>query len=363
MYKVFYDAAKKIDALLHKNTVAFPRRAPLVPVAGCSLPASVTPAVLRDAFGRVLASAQALAQKPKEIFFIPRVNIKEKIQEIITLLSHRTRCRFVDIVHGSRSRADVVVSFMALLELVKQKSVSVSQRELFHDIVILRAADVPAFSDQRGQTLLEVMGGFFVIAVGLLGIMSLATTNVRNEGIGLSRLTATNLAREGIELVRNIRDTNWLSDVPWYNGLVDGAGSRCAMIPSAREEMVRFLACPAGAAFFDDAFRLSISEQAITAGGDTLAFDEYVQDTGHASATEKQTVFYRKMTLDPLCLDGTGEKETTDGCLFDSDCLDESKRPTIPSCAMGMRVTAEVSWRQSGSDHLTRLRENIYNWR
>jgi len=367
MVKVFYEAAKKIDALSRKKTVAFPRRAPLSQDTEFSPSPSLNPAVLRDAFQRVLTGVQVLMQKPKEILFIPRVSIKDKIEEIVLLLSSRVRCRFTEIIHGAQSRADVVVSFMALLELVKQRSVSVSQNELFHEIVISRNV-TPALSDQRGQTLLEVMGGFFVIAVGLIGVMSLATTNVRNEGIGLSRLIATNLAREGVELVRNIRDTNWLADQPWYNGLVDDAGYRCATIPSARGGTVQFVSCPGGASFFDDTFRLSTAAKTITIDennptGTPLAADEYVQDGGQSSATEKQTVFYRKLTLDPLCLNAIGDAETGDGCVFDPDCLDESKRGAKQSCAIGLRVTAEVAWKQSGTDHSTRVRENIYNWR
>ncbi|MDP2629872.1 MAG: segregation/condensation protein A [Candidatus Uhrbacteria bacterium] len=367
MYKVFYEAAKKIDALSRKKTVAFPRRAPLPQDTGFSPPASLTPLVLKDVFMRVLSSAQALIPKPREIIFIPRVSIREKIEEIVTLLTNRTRCHFAEIIQGARSRGDVVVSFMALLELVKQRSVFVTQSELFHDIVISRNPS-PALSDQRGQTLLEVLGGFFVIAIGLVGIMSLATTNVRNDGIGLSRLIATNLARESIEVVRNIRDSNWLSDKPWYIGLVDGVGNQCAIIPSVRTGALQFIACPAGPSFFDSALQLSTSSQTMPVdeskpSENVLSFDEYVQDGGHSSATEKATVFYRKIMLDPLCLNGTSDAETTDNCVFDADCLDESKRVAKPSCAIGMRVTADVAWKQSGTDHQTRIRENIYDWR
>jgi hypothetical protein len=197
--------------------------------------------------------------------------------------------------------------------------------------------------------------------------MSLATTNVRNEGIGLSRLIAINLAREGIELTRNIRDSNWLSDRPWYAGLVDDAGDRCAVIQSVRQGSLNFLACPAAPTFFDNAFGLSLSSQNY-AVSDTreLPFDEYVQDGMMRSATEQPTVFYRTIILDPFCLNSDKTAETIEGCVVNDDCLDESKRESEPTCAnqaIGVRVTAEVSWKQSGSEYTTRIREHIYNWR
>jgi len=365
MYKVFYEAAKKIDALSRKKMVAFPRRAPLSQDTGFAPPDSLTSLVLRDTFLRVLSNVQILIQKPKEIIFVPRISIREKIHEIVELLTSRARCQFGDVIKNAQSRADIVVSFLALLELVKQRSVSVSQEDLFHDIVISREP-VGILSDQRGQTLMEVLGGFFVIAIGLVGVMSLATTNVKNEGIGVSRLIATNLARESIESIRSIRDTNWLSDLPWYTGLVDPLGNHCAVIPSARQGVLTFLPCPQGS-FSIDAFRLSRVAQTQVTSSTVLpvAFDEYVQDGGGKSATETPTVFYRKLTLDALCLNDTKSAETTIGCAFDDTCLSEAKRTDV-SCnkqAIGMRITADVSWNQSGTNHSTRLRENLYDWR
>lgn len=82
---------------------------------------------------------------------------------------------------------------------------------------------------KRGFTLLEVTVAIFVVTVGLVGIF----TAIQNLSISASsssnRLIAIYLAQEGIEIVKNIRDTNWLEQrfvtpASWNEGLTDCSG-------------------------------------------------------------------------------------------------------------------------------------------
>lgn len=80
----------------------------------------------------------------------------------------------------------------------------------------------------NGFTIIEVLIAIFVILVGLLGAFSVINQSLSASGIVSSRLVAAYLAQEGIEIIRNIRDTNWLQageplkTSPWDNGLPDG---------------------------------------------------------------------------------------------------------------------------------------------
>lgn len=78
---------------------------------------------------------------------------------------------------------------------------------------------------QSGFSILEIIVVLFVISFGLMGIVSLTMQNISVQHVNKNNLIASQLAQEGLELVRNMRDTNWLTmgSVPWNQGLeVDG---------------------------------------------------------------------------------------------------------------------------------------------
>lgn len=80
---------------------------------------------------------------------------------------------------------------------------------------------------EGGQTLLETIIAIGVILIGILGALVLVVANVQASRQSINRVTAANLAREGIEVVRNLRDGNWLAGKTantnpnsWYEGIV-----------------------------------------------------------------------------------------------------------------------------------------------
>lgn len=73
----------------------------------------------------------------------------------------------------------------------------------------------------KGSTLLELIAVIFIITVGIVGVSSLITQTISLAASSSQKLTAIYLAQEGIEIVRNIRDTNWVAGGDWNNGLLD----------------------------------------------------------------------------------------------------------------------------------------------
>ncbi len=66
---------------------------------------------------------------------LPRVTIREKIQVIIDTLRHSSKTTFRSLLR-TRSRIEIVVSFLAMLELVKRRLIQAEQIGLFTDIEI-----------------------------------------------------------------------------------------------------------------------------------------------------------------------------------------------------------------------------------
>jgi len=65
---------------------------------------------------------------------MPRVTIREKISTIVNLLRQRGRTTFRSFLNSRGDRLEVVVTFLAMLELIKRKVVNASQANIFGEI-------------------------------------------------------------------------------------------------------------------------------------------------------------------------------------------------------------------------------------
>ncbi len=66
--------------------------------------------------------------------------------------------------------------------------------------------------NQQGQTLIETMVAIFIMVMGIVSALGLALYSL-NASTGITKqIVAVGLAREGLEVVKNMRDTNWLKD-------------------------------------------------------------------------------------------------------------------------------------------------------
>ncbi len=70
-----------------------------------------------------------------------------------------------------------------------------------------------------GFTLVELMTVVLVVSIGIVGVVNLISQILLYTRLNQSKLIASYLAQEGIEIVRNIRDTNWLEQTSWDDGI------------------------------------------------------------------------------------------------------------------------------------------------
>ncbi len=63
---------------------------------------------------------------------------------------------------------------------------------------------------RSGQTFLEMVIAIGVIIAAVVGSMTLIVSTITAGRVTQSRVEAANFAREGIEIVRGIRDSNWI---------------------------------------------------------------------------------------------------------------------------------------------------------
>ena len=73
--------------------------------------------------------------------------------------------------------------------------------------------------NNKGFTILEVIIAIFFLTIGLGSAFGVIHKILSFSSINNSRLIAASLSQEGIEIVKNIRDTNYIQEEVWDNGI------------------------------------------------------------------------------------------------------------------------------------------------
>ena len=163
-----------------------------------------------------------------------------------------------------------------------------------------------------GFTLLEVLIAAFIITVGIMGVFTVINKSVSQMAASPSHLIAAYLTQEGIEIVRNIRDTNWIepTSVSWDDGLKVAGDYRADYNDSSLTSFTSFP--PGGRGYY-----LNI---------DNNGYYSY-------EVADNPTIFQRKITI--------------------------SQGP-IP--ADSLKVFIDVWWTEKGTENHVTAQELLYNW-
>lgn len=218
----------------------------------------------------------------------------------------------------------------------------------------------------KGQGLLEVIIAIFIIVASVLGTTSVIVATIRAGRIAADRLTAMNLAREGIELVRNIRDSNWLtSGSAWDTGIADPAAGDIYAVPSIPTSTIFNPATEYTKLVFRPTSwttaHLDCGGVGIVCSKVYAAGEEYTQ--GGIFGGE-ETRFSRLLSLTPLCMDPAdpdgpitlsplGVNTVSDDCVSSGGLLE-----------VGIQVISEVRWPDNGiTAHRVILEDRLFNWK
>lgn len=183
---------------------------------------------------------------------------------------------------------------------------------------------------QSGQSLLEMIFAIGILIIVVAAVLGLTIANITGQKESEFQIIANNLAREGIEVVRNIRDANWLAGIDWDAGLIDPA------------------------------FNKAIAEFDSSTNSWQLTFDYADDDSlytangvySHVSSGQL-SIFHRFLTFKDICQASNG--------------VETIETPQVPSCGsnqkIGLKVTAEVNWIERNRSHKVTLENLIYAWK
>jgi len=138
-YKKFKDAALQLGRREEEQSKVFTRQTVEIDVAANEAPlAEVSIFDLINAFNDVLKKASA-RDDFREIIE-ERFTVSDKIEEILYSLREHAEILFSELFAQAMSRTEIVVTFLALLELIRLKRLKVRQETAFGEIHVIRVA-------------------------------------------------------------------------------------------------------------------------------------------------------------------------------------------------------------------------------
>lgn len=158
--------------------------------------------------------------------------------------------------------------------------------------------------NSAGFTLVETLLALFILSTAIVAGLSTVNSGLSSTQVAKSKLIAANLTQEGIEIVRNIRDNNWLEErtnpgLLWDSGLSAGDWETTYQSQNLESYQGRYLKV------------------------DTNGFYNYTSGT--------DTKFKRKITIQKIADDQ-------------------------------LRIISKVEWQEKGKDYGLTAVGDLYNW-
>ena len=201
----------------------------------------------------------------------------------------------------------------------------------------------------RGQTLIEMLIAFMVIAVGLFAAASIVYSNLGLVQRDQDEVTATNLAREGVEMAKQLRDSNWLAPAAPLGSPTDGfdagfySGTDYSATPVWNPLAVggtvpsfNFVAND----FSTDNTKIVLTQQGVLVNADSSL----------GLTNPAKTPFRRILTFNPICANYSVKSSGT--------ACDVSTGAKI-----GIRVKSDVQWVRAGQTKDFIVYDDLYDWR
>lgn len=139
IYKEFHDAALKMEERLKEKHFTYGRVDKYYEATEPMFapPKDFTSDSLKEFFSDVLIRLEPIVRLPKKALS-KTVSLKEKIVHLHGHLEKFKKASFKEIINQAKDKTEMIVTFLAILELVKGQKVSVAQTGHFEDIEITK---------------------------------------------------------------------------------------------------------------------------------------------------------------------------------------------------------------------------------
>ena len=134
-YQKYKQAANNLSSILEKGERSFRRTALIKKTITFTPPADVSQQKLWDIFNDLLSKIET---KPESVTVAPvKISVEERRSEINKIVK-KGQVSFRSLFAASSSKTEIIVTFLAILEMIKRKEISVKQKGNFTDFSLYR---------------------------------------------------------------------------------------------------------------------------------------------------------------------------------------------------------------------------------
>jgi segregation and condensation protein A len=137
LYQLFREQAKKLEEMIALNNRSYTRESFLGLKSIFYPPKEIDADDLKDSLMGIIGSLEPIVSLPeRELKTI--ISLEERMLEFKSALTERVVSSFHELLGSTSERLDVIISFLALLELVKQRYLSARQSRVASNIELTR---------------------------------------------------------------------------------------------------------------------------------------------------------------------------------------------------------------------------------
>ena len=134
-YKRYADASKHVGEQWNLGKMAYGRIEPSPAPSGFTAPQNASKTELHQSILQLLRRLKPMNPLP-EVKIDRTVSVEQKIKSIYNALLKLKSLSFKGLLDSAANRSEVIVSFLALLELIKSEKVAIDQNNAFDDMTI-----------------------------------------------------------------------------------------------------------------------------------------------------------------------------------------------------------------------------------
>lgn len=138
IYKKYKEAAGEFGNILQKNQRSFSAKKPKITISGFTAPKGVELPDLWKTFQKLINDMPEELRREEVELPSEKITVEEKLAHLEGVFAQKKCHKFSHLLRQSHSKLEAIVTFLAILEMVKLKQIKVVQNNNFDDIDLER---------------------------------------------------------------------------------------------------------------------------------------------------------------------------------------------------------------------------------